>query len=81
MVSIIARPTNKVRDSVLAISGWRRGHGVTLTQPRPDGADANRQGSPQYTRDFDPIHLLASCGCSASPTAPPMNTIASTLKM
>ena len=87
MVSIIARPTNNVRDNVLAASGWRamasRAAATAWPSPRPGpmAPNAYRQRCSERAGYLDPVHVLASSDCGASPTAPPMKTIASTLKM
>ncbi len=83
MVSIMARPTNRVRDKVPAEFGLtrdrvhRRGDRPAFAERRADRAEPDRDRSGQDRDRFDahahPLSML--------PMPAPMNTVASTVKM
>ena len=91
MVSIIARPTNKVRDMRprgLRLAGdgvHRGGDRASFAERRADGAERYRHRGSEDADDLDPVHGFMSFPVASrrlpSLTPLPMNTMASTAKM
>ena len=90
MVSIIARPTNSVRDMVPAASGWRAIASIAAATARPSASagpmapnDTAMAAARMLTISIQFMTLCLSCcrPCAHRSTAAPMKTMASTVKM